>query len=66
MAEIINLNKVRKKRAIQEKKAKAEENRHRFGLNKGQKVKDKAERNAERNRLEGLRLYRPDSEEDDQ
>ena len=63
MAKIINLNKVKKQKAKTDKKAKAAENLRRFGLNKAEKHKNKAERNAGKNKLNGLRLYRPEDNE---
>lgn len=64
MADIINLNKVKKQRAKAEKKAKASENRTRFGLTKGQKKSNKADEDSARNKLDGLRLFRPEKDED--
>ena len=43
-AEIINLRQARKAQARTEKSAKAEENRARFGLPKGEKARQKLER----------------------
>ncbi len=64
MAEIVNLNKVRKKKAKADKKTKAEENKRRFGLNKSQKAKNRADRKSEDRKLDGLRIYRPENSDD--
>lgn len=62
MADIINLNKARKQKAKTDKKAKAEENRRKFGLTKGQKDRNKADRDRNINKLDGLRLFRPEND----
>jgi hypothetical protein len=64
MADIVNLNKARKQKAKAEKKTMADKNRRRFGLTKGQKQKNKAERDFGDNKLDGLRLYRPEKDSD--
>ena len=54
-AEIINLRQVRKARNRSEKSAKAEENRARFGLTKGEKARQKQERERLAAQLDGHR-----------
>ncbi len=65
MAEIINLNKVKKQRAKANKTAKADENRKKHGLSKAQKSKNESERDDVEKKLDGLRLYRPNKDDDD-
>lgn len=52
-AEIINLRQARKTRARSEKSAKADENRVRFGLPKGEKARQKLERERSTAQLDG-------------
>lgn len=62
MADIINLNKAKKLRAKADKQAKAQENRTRFGLTKGQKSANKTDNNKTQDKLDGLRLFRPEND----
>lgn len=62
MAEIINLNKVRKAKARVAADKQAAENRVRFGRSKAQKQQDAAEAEALRRKLDSLRLDPPEPE----
>jgi len=62
MNEIVNLTKFRKLRDMNAKKAKAAENRRRFGRSKEERAKDDGEREREAQKLEGLRIFRPDDD----
>ena len=53
MAELINLNKVRKAKARASGKAQAVENRTKFGQTKGQKLVSKLDAERARRELEG-------------
>lgn len=53
MAELINLNRARKARAREEAKAKAAENRVRFGRTKGETTVSRLEAERARRDLEG-------------
>jgi len=66
MADIINFNKARKAKRKADKKAKAKENLAGFGLTKGQKASNKAGRDSNDKKLDGLRIYRPESKDDDE
>lgn len=55
MGEIINLNKVRKRKAREQAAAQAAENRARFGRTKEQKQRDAAAAEEAQKRLDGLR-----------
>jgi len=56
MAEIINLRQAKKRRARDEKAAKAEENRVRFGRRKGERKKTDGERDKATRDLDGKKL----------
>ena len=56
MAEIINLRRARKARALAEAEAQAERNRAKFGLTKAEKKKREANEKLAAGRLEGHRL----------
>ena len=56
MAEIINLRQARKRRARDEKAAKAEENRVRFGRTKGERRKTKDDGEKAARDLDGKKL----------
>lgn len=60
MAEIINLNKIRKERARAAKTALAKQNRLVFGRGKGAKALVEKQGAIETARLDGLRLEDPD------
>jgi len=66
MADIINLNQARKAKRKSGKKARTQENRVRAGLTKAQKAADKAGRDNQGDKLDGLRIYRPDLKDDDE
>ena len=53
MAEIVNLNKARKRKARDAKQRRAAENRVRFGLSKANKAAESARREAEKRGLDG-------------
>lgn len=55
MADIINLNKARKKKAKQDAEKQAAENRVRFGRTRAQKELDEARTAADRERLDRLK-----------
>jgi hypothetical protein len=62
MAELINFNKARKRKAREQAERQAAENRVRFGRTKAQKLRD-AEAQAEaQRRLDGLRRETPVSD----
>jgi hypothetical protein len=61
MAEIINLNKARKRKARTEAAAQAAENRVRFGRSKEQKQREATAAEEARRRLDGLKRE-PDGE----
>jgi hypothetical protein len=56
MAEIVNLNRVRKAKAKAESARRAERNRAAFGRSKAEKQADQAARAAEDSRLDGHKL----------
>jgi hypothetical protein len=60
MAQIINLNKFRKAKQRAQAKAKAAENRAKFGRTKAQKKKDQDDTQAAKDEHEGHRLEDPD------
>jgi hypothetical protein len=59
MAEIINFNKARKKKAKLDAEQRAAENRVRFGRSKAEKQLDAARSEAERQRLDQLQREAP-------
>jgi hypothetical protein len=59
MAEIINFNKARKRRALAEANAQAAENRVRFGRTKAQKALDEAEAAEAQRQLDLLKREDP-------
>lgn len=61
MADVVNLNKARKRKAKAEKQAKAAENCVRFGRPKEDDKARKARREALERKLDGLRLFKPPS-----
>lgn len=62
MAEIINLNKYRKKKAREEKAAKADENRVKHGRRKSDKTADDTARKAGEETLDGKHLDPPEED----
>ena len=56
MADIVNLRRARKDQARSDKVAAAAENRVKFGRTKAEKTRDKAAADAERKRLDDLKL----------
>jgi hypothetical protein len=62
MADVINLNKERKRRARDEAQRQAAANRVRYGRTKAQRERDAAEAEEARRRLEQLRRETPDDE----
>ncbi len=56
VAEIVNLRQARKRRARQEKAAKAAENRRAFGRSKAERTSDEAEREKLQSTLDGQKL----------
>jgi hypothetical protein len=66
MADIVNLNQIRKAKAREEQQRQAQENRLRFGRSKTEKeTVHRLETKADR-ALEGHRRERPDRPDDDQ
>ncbi len=61
MADVVNLNKARKRKAKADKQAKAAENRVRFGQPKEDDKARKARREALERKLDGVKLVRPPS-----
>jgi hypothetical protein len=59
MADIINLNKARKRKARADAERQAAENRVRFGRTRGQKEQDAAAEEEARRRMDGLRREKP-------
>ena len=59
MAEVINLNKARKRRERELAEQRAAENRVRFGRTPAQRALDEAQQRAARERLEQLRRDAP-------
>jgi hypothetical protein len=55
MADVVNLNRFRKRKARETAEREAEENRVRFGRTKAQKQRDAAEAEAAQRRLDQLR-----------
>ena len=55
MADIVNLNHVRKKKRAAARKGAAEQNRAKFGRTKAEKRRQKAEDDIDRSRLDGLK-----------
>lgn len=55
MAEIVNLRRVKKQQVRQNAAQQASENRVRHGRTKAERMKDEAERERERKRLDGLK-----------
>lgn len=64
MSDVINFNQARKAKRKSDKKAKARQNRASFGLTKGQKASNKAERDSHDGNLDGLRIYNPENKDD--
>ncbi|HAK61834.1 MAG TPA: DUF4169 domain-containing protein [Alphaproteobacteria bacterium] len=62
MTEIINLNKVRKRKAKQEKQEKAAQNRAGNGVNKQAREAARRERKALDRKLEGAKLPSPEAD----
>ncbi len=58
MADIINLNRARKKKRAAAKEDAAAQNRAKFGRTKTEKQRRKAEDDIDRNRLDGLKRDR--------
>lgn len=58
MADIINLNRARKKKRAAAKEDAAAQNRAKFGRTKAEKQRRKAEDDIDRNRLDGLKRDR--------
>jgi len=65
MAEIISLNQVRKQKNKAEKQAKSAENRSLFGQSKPEKSRNKAAKDLQDGKLDGLRIFRPPEDGDD-
>lgn len=59
MADIINLNKARKRKARADAERQAAENRVRFGRTRGQKEQDAVAEEEARRRMDGLRRETP-------
>lgn len=60
MADIVNLNDRRKRKARQQKETEAGANRLLFGRTKGEKQRDTKQKDAEIRRLDGARRERDD------
>ncbi len=58
MADIVNLNRARKDKALRERQKEAETNRRRFGRTKAQKATDKDAKSRGRQGLDGKLLDR--------
>lgn len=58
MADIVNLNRARKKKRAAASKDAAAQNRAKFGRTKAEKLRRKTEDDIERNRLDGLKRDR--------
>lgn len=56
-ADIVNLNKARKRKARIERDAQAAENRVRFGRSKAERLRDAAERQRSAREIEGARRH---------
>jgi hypothetical protein len=65
MAEIVNLNKFRKKKAREEAATQAAENRVRFGRTKAEKARDAAVEREAQHRLDQLRREQEPAAEDE-
>ncbi len=63
MADVVNLNRFRKRKAREIAERQAEENRVRFGRTKAQKQRDAAEAEEAQRRLDQLRRESPQSTE---
>ncbi len=59
MSEIVNLNRFRKAKARAAERERASENAVKFGRSKLEKSRDKAEKTAEQQRLDGHQLDDP-------
>jgi hypothetical protein len=66
MADIVNLNRFRKRKARETAERQAEENRVRFGRSKAQKQRDTAEAEEAQKRLEQLRRDAPADKPDEE
>jgi hypothetical protein len=62
MAEIVNLNERRKRKAREQKEADAAAKRLLFGRTKGEKQRDEKERSAEVRKLDGARREKDDKD----
>ncbi len=60
MAEIVNLNRVRKNKKRTQKEKQAAENRVKFGKTKSEKQKQRAEDNLAKRKIEDHKLERED------
>ena len=56
MADIVNLNRARKKKRAAEKEKTAEENRAKFGQANSEKKKEKAEKELRRSKLDAHKI----------
>ena len=65
MADVVNLNRFRKRKARETAERQAEENRVRFGRTKAQKQRDAAEAEEAQRRLDRLRRETPTTPEAD-
>ncbi len=65
MAEIINLNKARKRKAREQAAQQAAENRVRFGRTKEQKQREASEASEAQRKLDGLRRESATGQDDD-
>lgn len=66
MGEIVNLNKVRKKKIREQRSAKAEENRIRFGRSGEERRKERGEKRLADEKLEGHRMDADNSQTEDE
>ena len=64
MSNVVNLNKFRKAKTREDKAAKAEENRAKFGQTKAHKQRDKAEQAKKQDLLDQHKLTTDQSDED--
>ena len=56
MSNVVNLNHFRKKKTRTEDEQRASENREKFGRTKGEKTKEKLEKESARHHLDGRKL----------
>lgn len=55
MSDIVNLNRIRKKKTAADKEKRSEENRAKFGRTKAEKARERAEKERAANLLDGAK-----------